>query len=186
MGKRLLEGKKTLTNYERTLEEFRTKIQYNEWLNKDVQRIEYAILFGSKKHHGQTRKNSADPYFIHPLRVAMALIPEQDSTSFVIIAALLHDTVEDTNTTFEEIENNFGKRVKVLVDGMTKPETLTKQTVGKNISKTDYYDYFVKIKTISKVDNRIFKIKLADRADNLREYLSFATMPKIENYVWET
>ena len=175
-----------MANYEKVLEEFRTKKNNNSLLSKDREKIEAAIRFGSEKHKGQTRKISSDPYFILPVRVAMTIVPEHDITSFVIIAALLHDTIEDTDTTLEEIERKFGNKVSLLVDGMTKPETLTKHKTDNIKSKTDYTEYFTKIIQVSKQDKRVFKLKLSDRADNLREYLMFATIPKIELYVWET
>ncbi len=79
-----------------------------------------AGIYAIKKHRGQFRK-SGEPYYIHPIEVAKIVTDlklDRDS----IIAALLHDVVEDTNTSLEEIEKKFGKDVAFLVDGLTKIE----------------------------------------------------------------
>ncbi|OLS25315.1 MAG: GTP pyrophosphokinase rsh [Candidatus Heimdallarchaeota archaeon LC_3] len=96
-------------------EEILKKCETKHWYNSEL--LEIALEFGKNKHKGQERKISGDPYFIHPIRVAINLIDEPDSDLDLIIAALLHDTVEDTTTTFEEIEKNFGKKTEILVNG---------------------------------------------------------------------
>jgi len=80
--------------------------------------LEHAIDFADKAHEGQTRK-SGEPYIIHPLAVAYNLI-DWGMDIDTVLAGVLHDTVEDTTATVDEIENLFGRDVAFLVDGVTK------------------------------------------------------------------
>lgn len=86
-----------------------------------------AIRFANRKHRevGQRRKWSGKPYITHPVAVVRLLMRHTNATEAMLIAATLHDTVEDTNTTFDEIEQHFGKEVRDLVYWLTdvaKPE----------------------------------------------------------------
>lgn len=86
-----------------------------------------AIRFAHRKHTevGQRRKWSNQPYITHPIAVVRLLMQYAEPTEAMLVAAALHDTVEDTNTTLEEIENNFGREVAELVYWLTdvaKPE----------------------------------------------------------------
>lgn len=84
----------------------------------DEDALNRAYVFAMKKHGAQLRA-SGDPYYSHPVEVAGILTKfKLDSAS--IIAGLLHDTVEDTDTTVEEVKNLFGEQVAQLVDGLTK------------------------------------------------------------------
>lgn len=76
--------------------------------------VDKAIIFATKKHAGQTRKFGSTPYILHPLEVAVILSTLTDDEN-TIVAGVLHDTVEDTDTTIEEIRENFGSRVYALV-----------------------------------------------------------------------
>lgn len=80
--------------------------------------IEKAKAFCIEKHKNQKRKYTNEPYHVHPHEV-MEIVKTVPHTESMLIAALLHDTVEDTNTTFEEIELLFGKEVKELVECLT-------------------------------------------------------------------
>lgn len=140
--------------------EFIAKIKsYNP--NADLSLIKKAYVF-SKTEHGNQKRHSGDPYFSHPLAVAEILIDlkmDQDS----IIAALLHDIVEDTEITLEEIEKNFNKPIADLVDGVTK--------LGKIEStnfKEDVAENFRKLTLAMSKDIRVLLIKLADRLHNMR------------------
>lgn len=73
-----------------------------------------AICFAAEKHSGQTRKMSSAPYIIHPLEVA-SIVGTMTDDREILAASVLHDTVEDTDTTIEEINESFGKRVALLV-----------------------------------------------------------------------
>ena len=94
--------------------------------------VEKAVAFAQKAHHGQERK-SGEPYVIHPLRTALILNSwNQDGPS--IAAGLLHDTIEDADTSPEELERAFGKEVRYLVDAITK---ISRVDLGKDRSTED-------------------------------------------------
>src|SRR5512143_3289384 len=93
---------------------------------KDVAQIESALAFSRDAHQGQTRQ-SGDPYVTHPIAVARILTPlHLDAQS--IIAALLHDVVEDTEITSDQIAEKFGTPVAELVDGLSKLERIHFET----------------------------------------------------------
>ncbi len=120
-----------------------------------------AYIFGTKMHGRQLRA-SGDPYFSHPIEVAGILSDlKLDTTS--VVCALLHDTIEDTSATIQDIEENFGKEVAKLVDGVTKLTLLE----GKPGS-TKQAENFRKLLLASASDIRILLIKLADRLHNMR------------------
>ena len=83
----------------------------------DMEMIEKAYLLAEKNHAGQFRK-TGEPYIEHPLSVA-AILAELGMVSTSIVAAFLHDVVEDTAVTIEEVEKEFNKEVALLVDGVT-------------------------------------------------------------------
>ena len=120
-----------------------------------------AYIFGTEMHGRQLRA-SGDPYFSHPIEVAGILSDlKLDTTS--VVCALLHDTIEDTNATIQDIEENFGREVAKLVDGVTKLTLLE----GKPDS-TKQAENFRKLLLASASDIRILLIKLADRLHNMR------------------
>ena len=138
----------------------------------DVTELQSAIDFASKMHHGQKRK-SGEPYIIHPLSVAGILI---DWTMDIdtVIAGVLHDTVEDTETTLTEIENMFGRDVAFLVDGVTK---VSQARAGMRDLKSylpSTRDNLTKLLIAVGEDVRVIIIKLADRLHNMQtlEYMS--------------
>src|SRR5690349_22084339 len=103
----------------------------------DVSSIRKAYEIAERMHEGQTRK-SGDPYITHPLAVA-TILAELGMTAPTLCAALLHDTVEDTPYTLEELRHDFGDEVVQLVDGVTKldkvtyGETAQSQTIRKMV-----------------------------------------------------
>ncbi len=118
------------------------------------------------KVHGQQLRASGDPYFYHPLEVANILADMRlDHSS--IITALLHDTIEDTLTTMQEIENLFGSEIAKLVDGVTKLSKLELQSAS-----TPQAENFRKLFLAMSNDIRVLLVKLADRVHNMRT-LSF-------------
>ncbi len=127
----------------------------------DLNRIEKAFLFGQKAHEGQYRK-SGESYFSHPIAVALTII-ELGMDNESVIAALLHDVVEDTEITCETIKKEFGADVCNLVESLTKlsniPFVTREDAQAENIRKM--------LLAMSE-DIRVIIIKLADRLHNMR------------------
>ncbi|WP_334075653.1 MULTISPECIES: bifunctional (p)ppGpp synthetase/guanosine-3',5'-bis(diphosphate) 3'-pyrophosphohydrolase [Paenibacillus] len=127
----------------------------------DLERVREAYDFAEQAHHGQVRK-SGEPYILHPLAVAEIVVSMQmDILS--IIAALLHDVVEDTTVSLKEIEENFGKDCALLVDGLTKLERIKFRSKEEQQNE-NYRKMFIAMAQ----DIRVIVIKLADRLHNMR------------------
>lgn len=127
----------------------------------DEDALNRAYVFAMKKHGAQLRA-SGDPYYSHPVEVAGILTKfKLDSSS--IIAGLLHDTVEDTDTTVEEVKNLFGEQVAQLVDGLTKLAMIEQKSADKKQAEN-----FRKLLLAMSEDIRVLLIKLADRLHNMR------------------
>ena len=136
----------------------------------DEDALNRAYVFAMKKHGAQLRA-SGDPYYSHPVEVAGILTKfKLDSAS--IIAGLLHDTVEDTDTTVEEIRSLFGDQVAQLVDGLTKLAMI--ELKSKNDKQAEN---FRKLLLAMSEDIRVLLIKLADRLHNMRT-LHFLQKPE--------
>ena len=136
----------------------------------DEDALNRAYVFAMKKHGAQLRA-SGDPYYSHPVEVAGILTKfKLDSSS--IIAGLLHDTVEDTDTTIEEIRSLFGEQVAQLVDGLTKLAMI--ELKSKNDKQAEN---FRKLLLAMSEDIRVLLIKLADRLHNMRT-LHFLQKPE--------
>lgn len=140
------------------------KLSYDK---KDVAIIERAVDFARKAHTGQFRK-SGQPYIEHPLNVAKILVDWRMDLSSVI-AGILHDVVEDTPHTTEEIEQLFGADVAFLVEGVTKVSEARSgmQDLSKYASHTT--DNLSKLLIATSQDVRVIIVKLADRLHNLSE-----------------
>ena len=127
----------------------------------DLEKITQAYKVAEKAHEGQLR-TSGDPYITHPLAVASILLDYCMDTD-TICAALLHDTVEDTDVTLDELRKKFGEDVALMVDGVTKiglvPLVSKEEQQAENIRKI--------LMAMSK-DIRVIIIKLADRLHNMR------------------
>jgi GTP diphosphokinase / guanosine-3',5'-bis(diphosphate) 3'-diphosphatase len=134
-------------------------LSYNPRANEALLNRAYVYAM---KAHGQQKRASGDPYFSHPLEVASILtnLKLDDET---IATALLHDTIEDTQTTKDEIERLFGSNIASLVDGLTKIEKLN--LVSK---KTQQAENFRKLLIAISSDVRVLLVKLADRLHNMR------------------
>jgi RelA/SpoT family (p)ppGpp synthetase len=127
----------------------------------DTGLIEAAYDYGRRMHEGQFR-TSGEPYFSHPAAVAM-LLAEQKLDDATIITALLHDTIEDTLSTYAEIERRFGEEVAQLVDGVTKLTNLELSSVDDAQAEN-----FRKLLMAMSKDLRVLLVKLADRLHNMR------------------
>jgi RelA/SpoT family (p)ppGpp synthetase len=127
--------------------------------------LEHAIDYATTMHAGQKRK-SGEAYIIHPLAVAHTLI-DWDMDIDTVLAGVLHDTVEDTEATLEEIENLFGRDVAFLVDGVTKVSQARAgmRDLGSYLPQTK--DNLSKLLIAVGQDVRVIIIKLADRLHNL-------------------
>ncbi|NNK79594.1 MAG: bifunctional (p)ppGpp synthetase/guanosine-3',5'-bis(diphosphate) 3'-pyrophosphohydrolase [Litoreibacter sp.] len=132
---------------------------YNPNTNKALIRSAYA--YGLQMHEGQERQ-SGEPYFSHPVEVA-ALLTEQRLDDATIVTALLHDTIEDTKSTFSEIEKRFGHEIADLVDGVTKLTNLQLSS-----SEAKQAENFRKLFMAMSKDLRVILVKLADRLHNMR------------------
>ncbi len=127
----------------------------------DEDALNRAYVFAMKKHGAQLRA-SGDPYYSHPVEVAGILTKfKLDCNS--VIAGLLHDTVEDTDTTMEEIRQLFGDQVAALVDGLTKLAMIEQKST--DIKQAEN---FRKLLLAMSEDIRVLLIKLADRLHNMR------------------
>lgn len=130
-----------------------------------VLELEHAIEYAYSKHQGQKRK-SGEPYIIHPLHVAYTLIDwEMDIDT--VLAGVLHDTVEDTEATLDEIENLFGHDVAFLVDGVTKVSQARSGMRDLSSYLPQTKDNLSKLLIAVGQDVRVIMIKLADRLHNL-------------------
>ncbi|MBR3257194.1 bifunctional (p)ppGpp synthetase/guanosine-3',5'-bis(diphosphate) 3'-pyrophosphohydrolase [Candidatus Saccharibacteria bacterium] len=129
-------------------------------------RIQKAVALAKTAHSGQFRR-TGEPYIIHPLAVKK-ILEEWEMDEDTIIAGILHDVVEDTSVTLEEIKTEFGESVAFLVDGVTKLSE-----VRKNMHDIDTYlpetkDNFLRLMIALGSDIRVLIIKLADRLHNAR------------------
>jgi len=126
-----------------------------------LQDVHRAFLVGAHAHHGQTRK-SGEPYILHPVAVAR-ILADMAMDSETLIAAILHDTIEDTPLTKEEVVELFGEVVGEIVDGVTKLDKVRFSTQLEAAAES-----FRKMMLAMSKDIRVILIKLADRLHNMR------------------
>lgn len=129
---------------------------------KKAELIQRAYDFAKKAHHG-IRRRSGEPYILHPIAVAKIVSQEIGLGSTSICAALLHDVVEDTDYTVEDIEHHFGSKIAQLVDGLTK---ISGGIFGDQASAQA--ENFRKLLLTMSEDIRVILIKMADRLHNMR------------------
>ncbi|HZN94191.1 MAG TPA: bifunctional (p)ppGpp synthetase/guanosine-3',5'-bis(diphosphate) 3'-pyrophosphohydrolase [Myxococcales bacterium] len=130
----------------------------------DLDIIKKAYVYSAKVHQGQLRK-SGEPYLVHPLEVA-GLLAELKLDEASIVTGLLHDTIEDTLATPEELTELFGQEVAQLVDGVTK---LSKFSASATLSQEEKQaENFRKMIIAMAQDIRVILVKLADRTHNMR------------------
>ena len=129
----------------------------------DAALLDKALKFGEEAHKEQKRA-SGEPYFTHPIEVATVLTElklDMDS----IITALLHDTIEDTEATYEDLQKEFGENVAKLVDGVTKLTQLELKSDAENVKQAEN---FRKLLVAMSEDIRVLLVKLGDRLHNMR------------------
>ena len=129
--------------------------------NADEEGLNRAYVFAVKMH-GSQKRESGDPYFSHPVEVA-GILTEYKLDYATIVTALLHDTVEDTPASYQDIEKLFGKEVADLVEGVTKLSKIQTQSEHNRQAEN-----FRKLVLAMSEDIRVLLIKLADRLHNMR------------------
>ncbi len=132
---------------------------YNKFLNPET--LTKAYNFALKAHEKQKR-DEGSPYIIHPIAVAN-ILTELKLDSATIATGLLHDTIEDTHATYKTIEEEFGKEVADLVDGVTKISEFENQVISNSKAEN-----FRKLILATSKDIRVLLVKLADRLHNMR------------------
>lgn len=130
------------------------------------ERIQRAVDFATKAHENQFRK-TGEPYIIHPLAVKK-ILTEWGMDEDTIIAGVLHDTVEDTDITLNDIKSEFGETVAFLVNGVTKLSTARSGMRDIDTYLPETKDNFLRLMIALGADIRVLIIKLADRLHNLR------------------
>jgi GTP diphosphokinase / guanosine-3',5'-bis(diphosphate) 3'-diphosphatase len=129
--------------------------------NKRLLRNAFEIAAEAHQH---TRRKSGEPYILHPIAVAKIVVSEIGLGVRSSIAALLHDTVEDTDVTLDEIEKEFGNEISVIIDGLTKIGTVKEA----NNNASHQAENFRKVLLTMVYDPRVVLIKIADRMHNMR------------------
>lgn len=151
-------------------------LSYNPEADTDIIREAY---YFAKEHHEGQKRNSGEDYIVHPFNVAY-ILAEMNMDVPTIIAGLLHDTIEDTSVTYDDVKEKFGEEVADLVDGVTKLKMLSYQTKqekqAENIRKM--------VLAMAK-DIRVIIVKFADRLHNMRT-LEYMTPEKKREKALET
>ena len=147
--------------------------------NTDISMIEKAYHFAADKHKGQKRK-SGEPYIIHPLCVGL-ILADLELDKETITAGILHDVVEDTDTSVEDISREFSYEVALLVDGVTKLGQLDYDKDKVEVQAENLRKMFLAMAK----DIRVILIKLADRLHNMRT-LRYMTPAKQKEKAKET
>ncbi|MDP4206135.1 MAG: RelA/SpoT family protein, partial [Bacteroidota bacterium] len=137
---------------------------------KGIALIKKAFEFANIAHAGVKRK-SGEPYIIHPLSVAKIVVSEIGLGSKSVISAILHDVVEDTDYTLEDIQDLFGSKISAIVDGLTK--------LSGNFDSSQAENFKKMLLTLSD-DVRVIIIKLADRLHNMRTLDSMPPNKKLK------
>lgn len=150
--------------YKRLLRTLKPKMD-----DKDKKNIRMAFELAVEAHKEQRRK-SGEPYILHPIEVARICADEIGLGPTAIISALLHDTVEDTPVSLEDIREKFGNRIAMIVDGLTKIERLYDVQIQKEkkFDESPQAHNFRKILGTLAQDVRVVLIKIADRIHNMR------------------
>jgi GTP pyrophosphokinase len=150
------ERKEILRHYRALLRSLKTKLKKGD---KELLRTAFEMAADA---HQTMRRKSGEPYIHHPLSVAQICVEEIGLGIRSTICALLHDTVEDTDVTLEDIEHEFGSEIARIIDGLTKISTVV------DTNSTQQAENFKKILLTLTDDPRVILIKLADRLHNMR------------------
>ena len=150
---------------------------YDPQADEDL--LNRAYVLAMQAHGGQTRK-SGDPYFTHPLAVA-AILTELRADPATVATALLHDVVEDTDVSIDDIHDLFGEEIKELVDGVTKLAQIEQRSAAEKQAEN-----FRKFVMAMAKDVRVLLVKLADRLHNMRTLHHFDKAEKRRRIALET
>ena len=150
---------------------------YNKFLNPET--LNKAYRFAIKAHENQKR-DSGDPYVIHPVAVAN-ILTELKLDSATIATGLLHDTIEDTHATYQTIKSEFGQEVADLVEGVTKISVFENQALSNSKAEN-----FRKLILATSKDIRVLLVKIADRLHNMRTISSIDNIEKRQRIAKET
>ena len=144
----------------------RYRILLREWKNRrskeEALMVRKAFDFAVKAHDGM-RRRTKEPFIYHPLEVATICAKDMNLDGTSIVCALMHDIVEDTDTTIEEIEEMFNPRVAMIISGLTKIKGILDD--GKSSMQAEYFKHMI---IALAEDMRVILIKLADRLHNMR------------------
>ena len=159
----IISGKSEYKEKKEILNKYRTLLRScsDKTNKKDKKEIRSAFNFAMEAHKNIRRK-SGEPYIYHPIAVAQIVAKELSLGKTSIICALLHDVVEDTDFTLDDIKKTFGKKVAKIIDGLTKIQDV----FDKNVSLQA--ENFRKMLLTLSDDVRVILIKLSDRLDNMR------------------
>ncbi len=150
------ENKEIVRHYRALLRSLRPKIKKGD---KELLRTAFKMATNA---HKTMRRKSGEPYIFHPIAVAMICVDEIGLGVRSTICALLHDTVEDTDVTLDDLKNEFGNEIAKIVDGLTKISTVM------SANSSQQAENFKKILLTLTDDPRVILIKLADRLHNMR------------------
>ena len=150
---------------------------YNKFLNSEVLSKAYDFALNAHKYQ---KRDSGDPYLIHPVAVA-DILSDLKLDSATIATGLLHDTIEDTQTTYLTVEKEFGKEVADLVEGVTKISQLEDK-----VTKNSKAENFRKLILATSKDIRVLLVKLADRLHNMRTLGSIDNIDRKKRIAKET
>src|ERR1700712_4467895 len=150
------EKKEILRHYRALLRALREKLKKGD---KELVRRAFQI---AAEAHKTMRRKSGEPYIIHPIAVAMICVEEIGLGVRSTICALLHDTVEDTDITLNDVQREFGEEIAKIVDGLTKIASVL------DTNSSQQAENFKKILLTLTDDPRVILIKLADRLHNMR------------------
>jgi guanosine-3',5'-bis(diphosphate) 3'-pyrophosphohydrolase len=151
-------------------------------------RLTEALEFANERHRGQWREGEHPlPYVFHPIEVMLQLRHAGGVTDEgMLVAALLHDLLEETGTTVEEIEHRFGSDVAQLVAELTRREPDPKDTEGMDKDEIWRLRADMLLEDVARMSPRAMTVKLCDRIVNLQEAARTRRGRKLERYVWQS
>ena len=145
----------------------------------DVEKLKEAYMF-AEKVHAEQKRDSGDPYISHPIAVAN-ILAELKLDGPTITTALLHDTIEDTSATLEDVKKKFGVEIADLVEGVTKLSMLESKNKEFTVAEN-----FRKLILATSKDIRVLIVKLADRLHNMRTIESITSKERRDRIAKET